>query len=58
MSTQVELARQDGDVDTFTDDDPLLSPDDRAPYELTDLARGYLRGLADRGGAVAREEAG
>jgi hypothetical protein len=57
MSTQGELARQDGDVTAFADDDPLLSPDDRAPYELTDLGRAYLRGLTDSGEAAAREEA-
>ena len=47
MSAQDELARQVGDVATFADDDPLISPDDQAPYELTDLARAYLHGLTD-----------
>lgn len=58
MSTQGGLARKAGDVAGFADDDPLLSPDDRAPYELTDLGRAYLRALTDSGGTAAREEAG
>ena len=58
MNAQGGLAQQDGDVATFADDDPLLSPDDLAPYELTDLGRAYLRRLTDSGEAAAREEAG
>ena len=57
MSAQDRAARQGPAAAGFADDDPLLSPDDRAPYELTELGRAYLRGLTDSGEAAAGEEA-